>query len=282
MSTQTKVPQTPNQDANAPRITSKTLESTVRNLCSFASSPEMKIASTIILEIQNQEEQIKAKDDELSELRKKLEEQEEKRIIAIDQWFLGAQTQKSKLKDAEAEIQSLHESNAKKDSKLEESVQKIKTSEEEKKKAHSDHLNEKNKANQLRDDITALIKQLKEKNGIIENLQAAKLAMTSSLSSEREKTEELGKELTSMKSTAHESQLRLQKLEGYGFRGHQMDEDSMLVITSFLYRYMILTHFYRADGFSGLWGYAQVQLHHMMMQNVDGGVLSVSEPYDFS
>jgi chromosome segregation ATPase len=242
----------------------------------------MKNASTIILEMQNQREQIKAKQDELSEVRKKLEEQENNQTIAMEQWFIGMKTHKSKFEAAEAQIQSLLESSAEKDSKLAESAQKIKTLGEEKKKAQLEHQNEKKKVNQLSDDITLLQKKLKEKNGIIEKFQSDELQMKSSLSSERKKNEELKKELTSVKSIAQESQIRLQKLEGYGFRGHQMDEDSMLVITSCLYRYMILTDCSRVDGFSKLWGYATVQLHHILMQNVDGGVLSVSKAYDSS
>lgn len=182
--------------------------------------------------MQNQRQQIKTKQDELSEVLKKLEDQEENQTIAMDQWFIGMQTQKSKFKAAEAQIQSLRESIAKKDNNLAESAQKIKNFAEETKKVQLEHLSEKTKVNQLSEDITSLQKKLKERNGIIDNLQTAELGTSKSLSSEKKKNGELEKELILMKSIAQDSQIRLQKLEGYGFRGHQMDEDSMLVLTS--------------------------------------------------
>ncbi|KAJ5372452.1 hypothetical protein N7517_004458 [Penicillium concentricum] len=256
MSTETRVPHAANQGVTAPPITSETLESTVRQICIFASRSEMKIASTIILEMQNQREQIKTKQDELSEVRKKLEDQKENQTIAMDQWSIGIQTQKSKIKAAEAQIQSLRESIAKKDNNLAESAQKIKNFAEETKKVQLEHLSEKTKVNQLSEEIISLRKKLIERNGIIDNLQTAELGMTKSLSSERKKNGELEKELISMKSVAQERDIRLQKLEGYGLRGHQMDEDSMI------------------DGFSRLWNYATDQLYHIMMQNIDNAVLS--------
>lgn len=276
MSTETKVAHTPNQGATAPRITSDTLESTVRQICIFANSSEMKIASTIIHEIKNQREQIKTKQDELSEVRKKLEEQDKDRSIAMDQWFIGMQTEKSKFKEAEAQIESLHESIVKKDNKLAESAQKIKNIEEEKKKVQLEYLSVKTKANELSEDITLLQKKLKERDTTIDNLQTDKLSMTNSLSSEKNKNEKLEKELSSLKSIARESQIRLQKLEGYGFRGHQTDEDSMLVIINWLFKYTLLTDCSRVDGFSSLWDYATNQMHHIMMQDIDSAALSVS------
>jgi myosin heavy subunit len=282
MSTETKVPHTTNGGVTATPISSETLENTVRQICIFASSSEMKIASTIMFEMQNQREQMKKKQDELSEVRKKLKEQEENQTIAMDQWFIGMQTQKSKFKAAEGQIQSLRESIAKKDNMLAESAQKIKKFGEEMKKVQSEHVNEKTKVNQLSQDITLLQKKLKESNGTIDSLQTAELGIANSLSSERKKTGELEKELTSMKSIAQESQDRLQRLEGYGFRGHQMDEDSMLAITSWKCEYMILTDYSRVDGFSSLWDYATDQLYHIMMQDIDSAVLSVSMAYDLS
>jgi chromosome segregation ATPase len=276
MSTETKVPNTPNQGVCAPRITSETLESTVRQICIFASGSEMKIASTIIQEIKNQREQIKAKQDELSEVSKKLEEQEKNRTIAMDQWFIGIKAEKSKFKDAEAQIESLGESIAEKDKKLAESAQKIKSIEEEKQNAQSELLREKTKVIGLSEDITLVQMKLKENDAAIKNLHTARLSATNSLSSKRVENEVLEKELSSLKRIARDSQIQLQRLEGYGFRGHQMDEDSMLVNTSWLYKHMMLTNCYRVDGFSSLWDYATDQMSHIMMQNIDSAVLNVS------
>lgn len=276
MSTETKVPHTPNQGATAPRITSEILESTVRQICIFANSSEMKIASTIIHEIKNQREQIKTKQDELSEVRKKLEEQDKDRGIAMDQWFIGMQKEKSKFKAAEAQIKSLHESIEEKDKKLAESAQNIKNIEKDKEKAQLEHLSVKTKANELSENITLLQKKLKERDTTIDNLQTDKVSMTKSLSSEKNKNEELEKELSSLKSITQKSQIRLQKLEGYGFCGHQADEDSMLVIINWLFKYTLLTYCSRVDGFSSLWDYATDRMYHIMMQNIDSAALSVS------
>ncbi|KAJ5519884.1 hypothetical protein N7463_000337 [Penicillium fimorum] len=256
MSTETKVLRAPNQGVTALPVTSEALEITVRQICIFASSSEMKIASAIILEMQNQREQLKKKSNELLEVRKKLEEQEKNQTIAMDQWFIGMQTQKSKFEASEAQVQSLRQTIAKKDNELAESARKIKNVEEEKKKAQLEYLSEKAKANGLSDDITSLQRRFKEMDATINNLQKAKLGMTNSLSSERKKNEELEKEVSSLKNFVQKSQARLEKLEGYGFCGHQMDEDSM------------------ANEFSSLWDYATHQMHHIMMQDIDTAVLN--------
>ncbi|KAJ5816156.1 hypothetical protein N7447_008389 [Penicillium robsamsonii] len=263
MSTETQVPRAPSQGVTAPLVTSEALEVTVRQICTFASSSEMKIASAIILEMQNQREQIKRKSDELSEIRKKLEEQEKNQNIAMDQWFIGMQTQKSKFEACEAQVQSLRGTIAKKENELAQSAQKNKNIEDEKKKAQLEHLSEKSKANGLSNDMTSLEKRLKEKDAIINNLRTANLGMTNSLSSEKNKNEELEKEVSSLKSIIRESQARLQKLEGYGFCGHQMDEDSMV------------------DGFSSLWDYATDQMYHIMMQDIDTAALNEIDKHIF-
>ncbi|KAJ5951300.1 uncharacterized protein N7479_009713 [Penicillium vulpinum] len=228
MSTETEVPPKPNHGVTTPRITSEILESTVKHISSFASSPEMKIASTIIHEIKNQRDQIKTKQDELSEVRKILAEKEKHQTIAMDQWLIELQKEKTKSKNAEAELKLLRGSIAEKDSKLAEAAQKIKNIEEETKNARSEHLSEKSKVTQLCGEITSLQKKLKEKDTIIDKLQAAESGMKDSLSSEKSKNTKLEKELSSSKKITQESQTKLQKLEDYGFRGHQMNEDSII------------------------------------------------------
>ncbi|KXG46282.1 uncharacterized protein PGRI_051380 [Penicillium griseofulvum] len=256
MSTETKVLHTPTQGATAPRITREIFESTVKQLCIFASSSDMEIASTIIHEIRNQREQINTKQNELLEVRKKLEEQEKDRNIAMNQWYIGMQTEKGKLEAAEVKIESLHESMAKKDSNLAESTQKIKNIEEEKEKVQLELLSAKDKVNGLSEFIISLQKKLEERDAIIKDLRSAKSSLTNSLSSKKKKNEELETELSSLRSTSQESQIQLQKLEGYGLCGHQMDEDSMV------------------DGFSSLWDYATDQIHRIMMENIDSAALS--------
>ncbi|OQE06550.1 hypothetical protein PENVUL_c017G03313 [Penicillium vulpinum] len=256
MSTETEVPPKPNHGVTTPRITSEILESTVKHISSFASSPEMKIASTIIHEIKNQRDQIKTKQDELSEVRKILAEKEKHQTIAMDQWLIELQKEKTKSKNAEAELKLLRGSIAEKDSKLAEAAQKIKNIEEETKNARSEHLSEKSKVTQLCGEITSLQKKLKEKDTIIDKLQAAESGMKDSLSSEKSKNTKLEKELSSSKKITQESQTKLQKLEDYGFRGHQMNEDSMI------------------NGFSNLWNYATEQMYRIMMQDIDSAVLS--------
>ncbi|KAJ5761768.1 uncharacterized protein N7511_005150 [Penicillium nucicola] len=256
MSIEPSVPHKTSQDVTVPQITSETLESTVKQLCIFASSPDMEAASFIAHEIESQREQIKTKQNELSEARKKLDEQEKNQSIAMNQWFIEMQKEKANYARVEGEVVLLKESVARKDSKLAESAQRIKNLEKERNTAQSENVSEKAKVNQLSLNITSLQKVLKERDGTIDQLRVTEVSMKDTLSSEKQRNEELEKELHSQMSIIQLSQTRLHKLEGYGFPGHQMDEDSLI------------------NGFSGLWDYATEQMSYIMMQDIDITILS--------
>lgn len=209
-------PQRATQDGNSNSPKSDSLKDFLKHIIKFASSSELQLASDIIREFDHQKEQIN-----------KLSDQDKDHTITIKMMAATIEKDKKTQEDSQAQTEALKKDMVEKDKVASAYLEKLNALGKDAEKLQSEKSQEIVKVSRLSDDITSLQKNLKEKNALIDKMVASQSSFGDRLRSEEKKSGDLQKECASLKRIIEESQLKLQKLEGFRGSYPKMDEDSM-------------------------------------------------------
>ncbi|KAL4787744.1 hypothetical protein BJX76DRAFT_354004 [Aspergillus varians] len=255
MSGENTPPHSPSQAVAGPTVDGDTFINTVKHIVSLASSPELKIASAIVNEIESQREQLKEREHELTKLRERMLDQEKHKTIAVNEMFAAMEKEKANVRRAEGEKEVLQKSVTGKDKALAEKAQKIKALQTQFDTLRSKCSNETAKVVQASKDISELQERLKKGNETINELKKAESSAKSQLSDQKTKTDALEKETISMRAAMEKNRTQLEKIVSFQINPLTADEDSMM------------------DEFSNLWDYATAEISAVLTQDLDNALL---------
>lgn len=205
------------------------LQSFFKQFAVLASNPESQAASVIFEEIDQQREQIHAKDEELKKAQNEIVNLKETKRVAIGEMFAANESEKAKQKETLNLVESLRASNAQKDKTLAENSKQLQGLRQQIDSLKSSYSLEVDKVSQSAKDISTLQQNLKEKEKTIDKLKAAGSNLKSMLSLEKQKTEELEAEKVLLVRELGASRGRLQTLESFTVQQLELDENSMQV-----------------------------------------------------
>lgn len=118
MSTENQVPFEQDQGTTPQTINNDTLRDSSKHIAMLVSSREFHIVSAIVDEIALQREEICAKDEELTEVRNELSDQEEKKRVAINEMFAVNEEERAKQKETIKQMDILQRTIEEKDKAL--------------------------------------------------------------------------------------------------------------------------------------------------------------------
>ncbi|KAL3459040.1 hypothetical protein BJX64DRAFT_265476 [Aspergillus heterothallicus] len=224
-------------------------------ILSFASGSAVSIASTLTDEINRQREQIKEKEEELSKVRQMLNEQEKSTDTAVRKVCETMEKERTKVKEAEAQVALAQESNAQKDVTLAESAQQIKSLQDQLRTLKAQYSQQVSNVEQASKNIDSLNRKLKEKDAEIKKLKTAEANSAKMLKEEKTKSAELEKARDSLQAKSEDILRRLQRLESFRVSPAEVEEVPML------------------DEFTNFWDYATTELYGVLRHDVEGAIL---------
>ncbi|KAJ5422807.1 hypothetical protein N7445_010915 [Penicillium cf. griseofulvum] len=241
------------------------LQSFFKQFTVLASSPQCQAASIIFEKIDNQREQICARDEELKKAQNEIHDLKEKKRVAIEEMFAANESEKAKQKEALARVESLSATNTEKDKSLADCSKQLQGLRQQLYSLKSSYSLEVEKASQSAKEISTLQQDLKEQEKTIDKMRAASSNLQTKLLLEQQKTKELEAEKVSLGKELEASRGQLQTLESFTVQQVELEENSMQVNLS------IKPH---------LWNFALSEISITLREDLHENVLKDKSTYD--
>ncbi|KAJ5324166.1 hypothetical protein N7476_002766 [Penicillium atrosanguineum] len=244
--------------------------------------PDFQKASATYSQIKEQQEQIRIRDAKLAKLEKDFKAQEGNKVLALSELSAVNQVLTTQKGEAETKNSSLRKEATEREKSLTEVSRRIKELQSQIQaqllEKSSDEKNMNSMVEKHNLDIDSLQRRLKESDGVTGNIKATNVNLTSLLAVEKTKTGRLEEEKKSLDEEMQKARSRLEKLDGFIFESHKVDEQSMSVFSRKM-SYTLLTLCFRMDDFSGLWGYAKNEIWTVLRQDLSEENLRNERPW---
>ncbi|KAJ5158525.1 uncharacterized protein N7500_008176 [Penicillium coprophilum] len=221
------------------------------------SAPEIQKASATYSKVKDLEGQIRTRDEKLANLQKDIKAHQEKESLVIEPRHPEGDCRKkvvALLKEVKDRDNSLAEiSRRYQDLHCQLQTQLSARSQDEK--------STKSMIAQHNLKIDSFQIMLKEKDASINELKKSDATLASRLADEEAKSKHLEQDKKSLDGKLLETRNRLEKIDSFILKQHEIDEESII------------------DGFSGLWNFATSEIWTVLRQDLDEGHLRNNEPW---
>ncbi|OQE41455.1 hypothetical protein PENCOP_c005G06439 [Penicillium coprophilum] len=237
----------------------------IEHFCKITSDPVFQRASATGSIVKDLEDQIRTRDEKLANLQKDIKAHQEKESVVIGEFSAVNQNLATQKELAEKEVAALLKVGTERDKSLAEVSRRYQDLQRQLQTQLlarcQDEKKTKSMIAQHNLEIDSFQIRLKERDASINELKESDATLASRLADEKAKSAHLEQDKKSLDEKLLEARSRLEKVDSFILKQHQIDEESII------------------DGFSSLWNFAVSEIWTVLRQNLDEENLRNDEPW---
>lgn len=206
---------------------SQTLEDLRNFFGSIRSDPNFHVVDEIFNETSDLQNQLKAKEKELEQVKTEVSTQLREKRIAIAQMFEANEGEKSKQKEAASEIESLKKLIQEGKDTIARKESAISHSEDRYNKLQSANIQLDSELKDSQGDIDSLQQRLKEKGALLDKIKSSHSDNQKRLKDAEGRAKEVQREKSALNTSLQATKAQLDRIEGYTTKQFDSNDDDM-------------------------------------------------------
>ncbi|PIG82396.1 hypothetical protein AARAC_007943 [Aspergillus arachidicola] len=206
--------------------------------------------------------QLKSKDGEIASLNNKINDEKERKRIALDETFKVNEEERTRHKETKGVVQALRTAISEKDTCISERNKKVDELGRQVKKLQSDNAKEREKVALAQKEINGLQQSIQDKEATIDKMKKAGADLKDKLASTKQRVKELEDEATGLKGSLATTEASLRKLKGYATGYSDVTEDSVI------------------ESLGKFWDYAKTEIFAMLKNDLPSDTLRNNSVWD--